>query len=129
MEKDKFTFLVSNIFHNFESIKGYHSENLFIKNLRLNSNDFLETDYKYEKYKEKTTNQFSLIETTSYYFIFFLISILLIKNININSLGTFILLENLIHPCGFYKNKAKNIKSTATILLNNYNSISSRRYV
>ena len=33
------------------------------------------------------------------------------------------LLENLIHPCGFYKNKAKNIKSTATILLNNYNSI------
>lgn len=96
MEKDKFTFLVSNIFHNFESIKGYHSENLFIKNLRINSNDFLETDYKYEKYKEKTTNQFSLIETTSYYFIFFLISILLIKNTNINSLGTFILLENLI---------------------------------
>ncbi len=96
IEKDKFTFLVSNIFHNFESIKGYHSENLFLKNLKLNSNDFLETDYKYEKYKEKTTNQFSLIETTSYYFIFFLISILLIKNININSLGTFILLENLI---------------------------------
>ena len=29
----------------------------------------------------------------------------------------------MIHPCGFYKNKAKNIKSTATILLNNYNSI------
>ena len=96
MEKDKFTFLVSNIFHNFESIKGYHSENLFLKNLKLNSNDFLETDYKYEKYKEKTTNQFSLIETTSYYFIFFLISILLIKNTSINSLGTFILLENLI---------------------------------
>ena len=96
IEKDKFTFLVSNIFHNFESIKGYHSENLFLKNLKLNSNDFLETDYKYEKYKEKTTNQFSLIETTSYYFIFFLISILLIKNTSINSLGTFILLENLI---------------------------------
>lgn len=96
IEKDKFTFLVSNIFHNFESIKGYHSENLFLKNLKLNSNDFLETDYKYEKYKEKTTNQFLLIETTSYYFIFFLISILLIKNTSINSLGTFILLENLI---------------------------------
>ena len=31
-------------------------------------------------------------------------------------------LETLIHPCGFYKIKAKNIKKTAEILLNNYNS-------
>ncbi len=95
-KKDKFTFLVSNIFHNFESIKGYHSENLLLKELKLNSNDLLMADYKYEKYKEKTTKQFNLIETTSYYFIFFIISILLVKNTNINSLGTFILLENLI---------------------------------
>lgn len=32
------------------------------------------------------------------------------------------LLEELIHPCGFYKNKAKNIKKTAEILVNDYNS-------
>lgn len=31
------------------------------------------------------------------------------------------LLEQLIHPCGFYKNKAKNIKKTAEILVNEYN--------
>lgn len=30
-------------------------------------------------------------------------------------------LENLIHPCGFYKNKAKNIKKTAQIILEKYN--------
>ena len=30
------------------------------------------------------------------------------------------LLENLIHPCGFYKNKAKNIKATSKILLEKY---------
>ena len=32
------------------------------------------------------------------------------------------LLENLIHPCGFYKNKAKNIKATSQILVKKYNS-------
>lgn len=32
------------------------------------------------------------------------------------------LLENLIHSCGFYKNKAKNIKATSNILVNEYNS-------
>ena len=32
------------------------------------------------------------------------------------------LLENLIHPCGFYKNKAKNIKATSQILVEKYNS-------
>ena len=31
------------------------------------------------------------------------------------------LLENLIHSCGFYKNKAKNIKLTSQIILNKYN--------
>jgi len=31
------------------------------------------------------------------------------------------LLESLIHSCGFYKNKAKNIKSTSRILLEKYN--------
>ena len=31
------------------------------------------------------------------------------------------LLENLIHSCGFYKNKAKNIKATSQILLEKYN--------
>lgn len=30
-------------------------------------------------------------------------------------------LENLIHPCGFYKNKAKNIKLCANQILNNFN--------
>jgi endonuclease-3 len=35
-------------------------------------------------------------------------------NIDIN------LLEDLIHPCGFYKNKAKNIKATAKIILEKY---------
>ena len=30
------------------------------------------------------------------------------------------LLEDLIHPCGFYKNKAKNIKATSQILLEKY---------
>ena len=32
------------------------------------------------------------------------------------------LLEHLVHPCGFYKNKAKNIKTTAKILVDKYNS-------
>ena len=32
------------------------------------------------------------------------------------------LLEKLIHPCGFYKNKAKNIKATSNILVERYNS-------
>lgn len=31
-------------------------------------------------------------------------------------------LENLIHPCGFYKNKAKNIKATSKILVEKYHS-------
>lgn len=30
------------------------------------------------------------------------------------------LLEKLIHPCGFYKNKAKNIKSCAIKIINDY---------
>lgn len=29
-------------------------------------------------------------------------------------------LEKIIHPCGFYKNKAKNIKATAEIIVNKY---------
>ncbi len=33
------------------------------------------------------------------------------------------LLEEYIHSCGFYKNKAKNIKATAQILVDKYNSI------
>lgn len=32
------------------------------------------------------------------------------------------LLEKLIHPCGFYKNKAKSIKATSKILVEKYNS-------
>ena len=32
-------------------------------------------------------------------------------------------LENLIHPCGFYKNKAKNIKACAQKILSNYNGL------
>ena len=32
------------------------------------------------------------------------------------------LLESLIHSCGFYKNKAKNIKLTSQILVEKYNS-------
>lgn len=32
------------------------------------------------------------------------------------------LLEELIHPCGFYKNKAKNIQATSKILIEKYNS-------
>lgn len=31
-------------------------------------------------------------------------------------------LEDLIHPCGFYKNKAANIKKTAEILVKHYHS-------
>jgi endonuclease-3 len=30
-------------------------------------------------------------------------------------------LENLIHPCGFYKNKAKNIKKCASQILEDFN--------
>lgn len=37
------------------------------------------------------------------------------KNIELN------LLEKLIHSCGFYKNKAKNIKATSQIILDKYN--------
>ena len=29
-------------------------------------------------------------------------------------------LENFIHPCGFYKNKAKNLKATAQIIVDKY---------
>lgn len=32
------------------------------------------------------------------------------------------ILENLVHPCGFYKNKAKNIKSMAQKLISQFNS-------
>jgi len=32
-------------------------------------------------------------------------------------------LENLIHPCGFYKNKAKNIKLCAKQVLENFNGL------
>ena len=32
-------------------------------------------------------------------------------------------LEKIIHPCGFYKNKAKNIKLCAKQVLDNYNGI------
>ena len=32
-------------------------------------------------------------------------------------------LENLIHPCGFYKNKAKNIKACAIKIMNDFNGI------
>ena len=38
-------------------------------------------------------------------------------NININEL------EKIIHPCGFYKNKAKNIKLCAKQVLENFNGI------
>lgn len=31
-------------------------------------------------------------------------------------------LENLVHPCGFYKNKAKNIKNCAKMIVEQYNS-------
>lgn len=30
------------------------------------------------------------------------------------------ILEELVHPCGFYKNKAKNIKATAQAIINNF---------
>lgn len=32
-------------------------------------------------------------------------------------------LEKIIHPCGFYKNKARNVKATAEILVNKYNGV------
>ena len=32
-------------------------------------------------------------------------------------------LENLIHPCGFYKNKAKNLKACAQKLISDYNGV------
>lgn len=32
-------------------------------------------------------------------------------------------LESLIHPCGFYKNKAKNLKATAKIIVDKYNGM------
>lgn len=33
------------------------------------------------------------------------------------------ILEEIIHPCGFYKTKAKNIKATANILVSKFNSV------
>ena len=33
------------------------------------------------------------------------------------------LLEELIHPCGFYKNKAKNIKSAAQKIMSSFNGV------
>lgn len=35
-------------------------------------------------------------------------------------------LEELIHPCGFYKTKSKNLKKTAQILVDKYNRKCSR---
>ena len=32
-------------------------------------------------------------------------------------------LEKIIHPCGFYKNKAKNIKATAEMIIKDYNGV------
>ncbi len=32
-------------------------------------------------------------------------------------------LEKIIHPCGFYKNKAKNIKATASVIMKEYNGV------
>ena len=32
-------------------------------------------------------------------------------------------LENIIHPCGFYKNKAKNLKTCAQQILNDFNGV------
>ena len=32
-------------------------------------------------------------------------------------------LEKIIHPCGFYRNKAKNIKATAEMIINEFNGI------
>ena len=32
-------------------------------------------------------------------------------------------LEKIIHPCGFYKNKAKNVKATAEMIVNEYNGV------
>lgn len=40
-----------------------------------------------------------------------------IANINITEL------ENIIHPCGFYKNKAKNIKAAAQKIVSDFNGI------
>ena len=37
-------------------------------------------------------------------------------------------LEDLIHPCGFYKNKAKNIKACAQMIVEKYNRRSSKKY-
>ena len=37
-------------------------------------------------------------------------------------------LENLIHSCGFYKNKAKNIKLYAKQVLNNFNRQVAKQY-
>ena len=32
-------------------------------------------------------------------------------------------LEKIIHPCGFYKNKAKNVKATAEMIVKKYNGV------
>ena len=32
-------------------------------------------------------------------------------------------LEKIIHPCGFYKNKAKNVKATAEMIINEFNGV------
>lgn len=37
-------------------------------------------------------------------------------------------LEELVHPCGFYKNKAKNIKACAQRLIDNFNGIVPQTY-
>ena len=37
-------------------------------------------------------------------------------------------LENIIHPCGFYKNKAKNLKLCAKQLVENFNGIVPNNY-
>ena len=37
-------------------------------------------------------------------------------------------LEELIHPCGFYKNKAKNVKLCAKQVLENYNGVVPQTY-
>lgn|GEM_PF-4040308 len=95
-QRDKYNLLVSNIYHSFETIKGYHYERNKSKELNNSVINFLMATSSLEKYKEKTKELFILIENIIYFSLFLFLSISLINTKKIDNLPTFILLESLI---------------------------------
>lgn len=95
-KRDQFNLLISNTYHFFEMIKGYHYEKFKSNELKNTATNYFLLSSSLECYKEKTKIFFSLLEKIIYFFLFFLLSFLLINTKKIDNLSTFLLLESLI---------------------------------